>query len=39
MGGRRDVLLCTDPDILEHLRSGAKHVGGCWVVDALLAKE
>jgi hypothetical protein len=30
---------CTDADILDHCRSGGDHVRGCWVVDALLAKE
>ena len=30
---------CTDPRILDHLRSGGNHVLGCAVVDALLGKE
>ncbi len=30
---------CTDPVLLRHGRSGGEHVRGCWLVDALLAKE
>ena len=30
---------CTNPDILDHCRSGGEHVRGCWVVDALLGKQ
>ncbi len=30
---------CANVDILEHLRSPAPHVRGCWVVDLVLAKE
>jgi hypothetical protein len=30
---------CDDADILNHLRSPAPHVRGCWVVDLLLGKE
>lgn len=30
---------CTNQDILEHCRSGAGHVRGCWVVDQVLGKE
>ncbi len=30
---------CDNADILAHCRSEAPHVRGCWVVDALLAKE
>jgi hypothetical protein len=30
---------CTDTAILEHCRSGGRHVRGCWVVDALCARE
>jgi hypothetical protein len=30
---------CTNPDILNHCRQPGEHVGGCWVVDLLLAKE
>jgi hypothetical protein len=30
---------CTDADILEHCHFRGEHVLGCWVVDALLAKE
>ncbi len=29
---------CTDPDILDHCRSGEEHVRGCWVLDLLLCK-
>jgi hypothetical protein len=29
---------CTDPDILEHLRSPGPHVRGCWAVDLILSK-
>jgi hypothetical protein len=29
---------CNDPLILGHLRSGAEHVRGCFVVDAILGK-
>ena len=30
---------CANADILEHLRGPGSHVRGCWVVDALLARE
>jgi hypothetical protein len=30
---------CSDQAILEHLRTPGPHVRGCWVVDAILAKE
>jgi hypothetical protein len=30
---------CTNPDILDHCRSGGEHVRGCWVIDALLGKS
>jgi hypothetical protein len=30
---------CDNSDILLHCRSHAGHVRGCWVLDALLAKE
>jgi hypothetical protein len=30
---------CTNTDILEHCRTPAEHVRGCWVVDLLLGKE
>jgi hypothetical protein len=30
---------CAAADILAHLRSPGPHVRGCWVVDAILAKE
>jgi hypothetical protein len=30
---------CQEPVILTHCRSGAEHFRGCWVVDALLARE
>jgi hypothetical protein len=30
---------CTDPDILEHMRSPGPHVRGCWAVDLLLGKQ
>jgi hypothetical protein len=30
---------CDNPDILDHCRSEAPHVRGCWVVDLLLGKE
>jgi hypothetical protein len=30
---------CNDQRILEHCRSQANHVRGCWVVDLLLAKD
>ena len=30
---------CTDPDILDHCRSGGPHVRGCWVVDLVLSKS
>ena len=36
-----DALLdagCDDEELLAHLRSGAPHVRGCWVVDAILGK-
>ena len=29
---------CTDTQILDHCRRPGEHVGGCWVVDALLGK-
>jgi hypothetical protein len=29
----------TNPDILEHCRSGGEHVRGCWVIDLLLGKK
>jgi hypothetical protein len=32
-------LICTDEQILTHLRSGGEHYRGCWVVDLLLGKE
>jgi hypothetical protein len=37
-----DALLdagCDDEDLLDHCRSSAPHVRGCWVVDALLGKD
>ncbi|OWK37906.1 hypothetical protein [Fimbriiglobus ruber] len=30
---------CDNDDILAHCRGDGPHVRGCWVVDALLAKE
>jgi hypothetical protein len=30
---------CTEPLVLGHLRSGAEHLRGCFVVDALLGKS
>jgi hypothetical protein len=27
---------CTDPAVLEHCRSGQRHVRGCWLVDRIL---
>lgn len=30
---------CQDTDILRHCRSGAPHVLGCWIADAILAKS
>jgi hypothetical protein len=30
---------CSDADVLGHCRSEARHVLGCWVVDAVLGKE
>ena len=30
---------CTDEAVLSHLRSPGPHVRGCWVLDALLAKD
>lgn len=30
---------CTNPDILNHCRSGGEHVRGCWVVDLVLGKR
>jgi hypothetical protein len=27
---------CSDPEVLEHCRSGGEHVRGCWVVDLIL---
>jgi hypothetical protein len=30
---------CTSKDILNHCRQPGEHVRGCWLVDALLAKE
>jgi hypothetical protein len=30
---------CTNTDILEHLRSSAGHVRGCWALDLILGKE
>jgi len=30
---------CNHPDILNHCRSGGKHVRGCWLVDSVLGKE
>ena len=30
---------CSNQDILQHCRSGGKHVRGCWVADLLLGKE
>ena len=45
-GGRLAVLAdaleeagCTEPVLLAHLRGPGPHVRGCWVVDALLAKQ
>ena len=29
---------CRDREILDHCRSGAEHVLGCWVLDALLGR-
>jgi hypothetical protein len=30
---------CKEANILDHCRSGAKHVRGCWTVDLLLEKK
>jgi hypothetical protein len=30
---------CTEAEVLGHCRGGGPHARGCWVVDALLAKE
>lgn len=30
---------CEDEDVLNHCRGSGPHVRGCWVVDAVLAKE
>jgi hypothetical protein len=30
---------CTDPELLDHLRSGGEHVRGCWAVDLVLGKQ
>jgi hypothetical protein len=30
---------CTTPELLDHLRSGAEHVRGCWAVDLVLGKS
>jgi hypothetical protein len=29
---------CDDPEVLDHCRSGGRHVRGCWVTDLLLSK-
>jgi len=29
---------CTDPDLLDHLRSPGPHVRGCWALDLILGK-
>jgi hypothetical protein len=29
---------CTDPEVLEHCRSGGDHVRGCWAVDLVLGR-
>jgi hypothetical protein len=30
---------CTDPDVLNHCRSGGEHLRGCWLIDMLLARR
>ena len=30
---------CQEASVLEHSRSGAPHVRGCWVVDLVLGRE
>jgi hypothetical protein len=30
---------CEDEEIINHCRSGGRHVRGCWVVDLVLGKE
>jgi hypothetical protein len=30
---------CAHPDVLAHCRRGGEHVRGCWLIDAILAKD